>query len=147
MGSECTARRYQYGRLRPLLKEKSGLRYWLGLATAQASKHGQGGHQIRKALPLHNNVSAQPLGCKLSILGQNRLDDAGMLRERRAHPVPNAKLEAVAAVYQKAGGKAYDMSNASVKKWQAIARDTAWKDFAAKSENCARLLRLAEKTL
>lgn len=55
--------------------------------------------------------------------------------------------QAVVSVYQKAGGKAYDMSDATVKRWQAIARDTAWKDFAAKNESCARILRLAEQTL
>ena len=35
----------------------------------------------------------------------------------------------------------------AIKKWQALARDTAWKDYAAKSPNCARFLQLAEKTL
>jgi TRAP-type C4-dicarboxylate transport system substrate-binding protein len=54
---------------------------------------------------------------------------------------------AVAGVYQKAGGKAYDLSDATVKKWQAIARETAWKDFGAKNESCARMLKLAEKAL
>lgn len=55
--------------------------------------------------------------------------------------------QAVAKVYQKAGGKVYDLSAATVKKWQAIARDTAWKDFAGRSERCARLLQAAEKIL
>ncbi|WP_028311831.1 TRAP transporter substrate-binding protein DctP [Derxia gummosa] len=55
--------------------------------------------------------------------------------------------EAVAKVYEKAGGKANDMSAATVAKWQAIARDTAWKDYAAKNDNCARILKLVEKTL
>ena len=32
-----------------------------------------------------------------------------------------------------------------LKRWQDIARDTAWKDYAAKSEKCAQLLKLAEK--
>lgn len=54
---------------------------------------------------------------------------------------------AVAGVYQKAGGKTYDLSEATVRKWQAIARDTAWKDFAGKNESCARMLKLAEKAL
>jgi TRAP-type C4-dicarboxylate transport system substrate-binding protein len=54
---------------------------------------------------------------------------------------------AVAAVYQKAGAKVVDMNAAGVKKWQAIARTTAWKDYAEKNANCARLLALAEKTL
>lgn len=71
----------------------------------------------------------------------------GAEMEKFALEQAKADDQAVAVVYQKAGGKAYDMSDASVKKWQAIARDTAWKDFAAKSEGCARILRLAEKTL
>ena len=53
----------------------------------------------------------------------------------------------VAVVYQKTGAKVSDLSDATVKKWQAIARRTAWKDYAAKNENCAKLLALAEKTL
>ncbi|MES2127443.1 MAG: TRAP transporter substrate-binding protein DctP [Pseudomonadota bacterium] len=53
----------------------------------------------------------------------------------------------VAAVYQKAGARVADLSATTVKKWQAIARTTAWKDYAEKNENCAKLLKLAEKTL
>lgn len=53
----------------------------------------------------------------------------------------------VAAVYQKSGAKVVDLSDASIKKWQAIARRTAWKDYAEKSSSCAKLLGLAEKTL
>jgi len=54
---------------------------------------------------------------------------------------------AVAEVYAKSGGSAHDLGEATVKRWQAIARETAWKDFAARSPNCARLLQLVEKTL
>ena len=54
--------------------------------------------------------------------------------------------QAVAAVFEKAGAKAYDLSEATVRRWQAIARDTAWKDYAGKNERCARLIALAEKT-
>jgi TRAP-type C4-dicarboxylate transport system substrate-binding protein len=54
---------------------------------------------------------------------------------------------AVAAVYQKAGAKVADLTPATVKKWQAIARTTAWKDYGEKNANCAKLLALAEKTL
>ncbi|MEB0136792.1 TRAP transporter substrate-binding protein DctP [Actimicrobium sp. CCC2.4] len=53
----------------------------------------------------------------------------------------------VAAVYQKAGAKVVDLSDATVKKWQTIARATAWKDYAERNANCANLLKLAEKTL
>ena len=53
----------------------------------------------------------------------------------------------LASIYQKAGAKTYDMTDATVKRWQAIARDTAWKDFAAHDERSARLMKLAEQTL
>jgi TRAP-type C4-dicarboxylate transport system substrate-binding protein len=55
--------------------------------------------------------------------------------------------QAVAGVYTKAGAKVYDLDAATVKKWQEIARRTAWKDYAEKSESCAKILRAAEKLL
>jgi TRAP-type transport system periplasmic protein len=69
--------------------------------------------------------------------------------EMEAFARKSAQLDdsAVAAVYQKAGAKVVDLSPAVVKKWQAIARTTAWKDYADKNANCAKLLALAEKTL
>ena len=53
----------------------------------------------------------------------------------------------VAEIYAKAGAKVYDLDDKAIKKWQALARDTAWKDYADKSPNCARFLQLAEKTI
>jgi TRAP-type C4-dicarboxylate transport system substrate-binding protein len=53
--------------------------------------------------------------------------------------------EQVAKVFAKAGAKTVDLSEATVKKWQDIARRTAWKDFAAKNANTAKLLQLAEQ--
>ena len=53
----------------------------------------------------------------------------------------------VAAVYQKSGAKVVDLNEATVKKWQAIARTSAWKDYGERNETCAKLLKLAEKTL
>jgi hypothetical protein len=53
----------------------------------------------------------------------------------------------VAAVYQRAGARVVDLNPASLKKWQDIARNTAWKDYGARNANCAKLLALAEKTL
>jgi TRAP-type C4-dicarboxylate transport system substrate-binding protein len=51
----------------------------------------------------------------------------------------------VAKVYEKAGAKIHDLDDAVVEKWRAIARRTAWKDYAAKNENCAKLIKLAEE--
>jgi TRAP-type C4-dicarboxylate transport system substrate-binding protein len=53
----------------------------------------------------------------------------------------------VAAVYQKAGAKVVDLSPGTIKKWQDIARRTAWKDYGEKNEGCAKLLALALQTL
>ncbi len=53
----------------------------------------------------------------------------------------------VANIFKRAGSKVVDLSPHVVKKWQALARTTAWKDYAEHNENCAKLLKLAEKTL
>jgi hypothetical protein len=50
----------------------------------------------------------------------------------------------VAEVYGKKGAKVFDLDEATVDKWRAIARDTAWKDYAQKTPLAADLLKLAE---
>jgi len=52
--------------------------------------------------------------------------------------------EKVADVYAKKGAKVADLDEATVDKWRTIARDTAWKDYAAKSALSAELIKLAE---
>jgi len=52
--------------------------------------------------------------------------------------------EKVAEVYAKKGAKVFDLDEATVDKWRAIVRETAWKDYAAKSALSAELLKLAE---
>jgi len=65
--------------------------------------------------------------------------------EKFALDSARADDKAVASIYEKAGAKTLDLSEKTVRKWQDIARDTAWKDYGAKNERCARLLSLAEK--
>jgi TRAP-type transport system periplasmic protein len=55
--------------------------------------------------------------------------------------------KAAAEIYVKAGAKVYDMDEATLKRWQVIAQDTAWKDFGDKSESCNSLLKAAKKLL
>jgi TRAP-type C4-dicarboxylate transport system substrate-binding protein len=55
--------------------------------------------------------------------------------------------QAVAGVYTKAGATVSDLDEGTLKKWQTIARGNAWKDYASKSEACAKLLTAAEKLL
>ncbi|MFZ6654343.1 TRAP transporter substrate-binding protein DctP [Undibacterium sp. TJN19] len=84
---------------------------------------------------------------KLSKEHQNAIMTVGA--ELEAFAIKAAKQDdiAVATVYEKKGAKVVDLNAATVKKWQAIARTTAWKDYADKNENCAKLLKLAEKLL
>jgi TRAP-type C4-dicarboxylate transport system substrate-binding protein len=49
----------------------------------------------------------------------------------------------VAKVYEKAGAKVSKLDIATVGKWRDIARDTAWKDYSAKTATSANLLKLA----
>ena len=62
--------------------------------------------------------------------------------------VDSAKADdiAVANVYTKAGAKVYDLDDATLKQWQALARPV-WKDYADKSETSAKLLAAAQKLL
>ena len=48
-------------------------------------------------------------------------------------------------VFGKAGAKVAEFDGPALQKWQAIARATAWKDFADRNASCAALLQLAEK--
>ncbi|MEO8935958.1 MAG: TRAP transporter substrate-binding protein DctP [Burkholderiaceae bacterium] len=69
--------------------------------------------------------------------------------ELEAFATQSAKADdkLVAEVYAKAGAKIYDIDEATVKKWQAIARATAWKDYAERNENCAKLMKAAQALL
>lgn len=62
-----------------------------------------------------------------------------------ARDAARADDKIAANIYAKAGAKVYDMDEATLKQWQVIARETAWKDFAEKSESCASLLKAAQK--
>jgi TRAP-type C4-dicarboxylate transport system substrate-binding protein len=50
----------------------------------------------------------------------------------------------VAEVYSRKGARVSDLDAATVDKWRVIARETAWKDYAARTPLSAELLRLAE---
>jgi TRAP-type C4-dicarboxylate transport system substrate-binding protein len=64
-----------------------------------------------------------------------------------ARDAAKADDKAAAEIYAKAGAKVYDMDEATLKRWQGIARETAWKDFGEKSETCAALLKAAQQLL
>jgi TRAP-type C4-dicarboxylate transport system substrate-binding protein len=103
-----------------------GKTYWFMLEPLLMSR------TVFEALPKEHQQLVMSIGAEL---------------EPQALEAARADDRAVADVYVKAGGAAHDLSEATVKRWQAIARATAWKDFAARSEGCARLMQLVEKTV
>ncbi len=98
--------------------------YWFMLEPLIISK------DVFARLPKPQQDVVMAVGAELEVFGQEaaRADD-----------------KMAAEIYAKAGAKVYDMDEATLKKWQVIARETAWKDFAEKSESCAALLKAAQK--
>lgn len=73
--------------------------------------------------------------------------NVGAEMEKFALEAAKADDQAVAAVYQKAGAKMYDLSAATVKKWQDIAKETAWQDYTKKNARCAKLMELSQQVV
>lgn len=71
----------------------------------------------------------------------------GAEMEKFALEGAKADDQAVAGIYAKAGAKVVDLDDATLRKWQAIARGNAWKDFGDRNETCAKLLAAAQKLL
>jgi TRAP-type transport system periplasmic protein len=81
----------------------------------------------------------------LSKAERDAIMEVGADMEKFGTEAAKADDQRVAEVYTKAGAKVYDVNTDVLKKWQAIARDTAWKDYGARSETCAALLKAAQK--
>lgn len=75
---------------------------------------------------------------------QAAIQAAGVEAEKFGNEAAKIDDKRLVEVYSK-GGKVIPLPDAALKKWQGIARETAWKDFASKSDSCARLLALADK--
>jgi TRAP-type C4-dicarboxylate transport system substrate-binding protein len=98
--------------------------YWFMLEPLMISK------QVFDALPKSERDAIMEVGAEMEKFGTE---------------AAKADDKLVAEVYSKAGAKVYDINTDVLKQWQAIARDTAWKDYGAKSETCAALLKAAQK--
>src|SRR5882757_6700163 len=81
---------------------------------------------------------------KLSKKNQDAIVALGAELEEFGTKEAMADDQKVAEVYAKKGAKVSDLDEATVDKWRAIARETAWKDYAARSPLAAELLKLAE---
>jgi len=71
----------------------------------------------------------------------------GAEQEKFAQDAARSDDKLVAEVYAKAGAKIYDIDGPTLGKWQAIAKATAWKDYAEKNETTKALIAAAQKLL
>jgi TRAP-type C4-dicarboxylate transport system substrate-binding protein len=101
-----------------------GKSYWFMLEPLIMSK------QIFDAMPKAHQDIVVALGAELEQFGTKEA---------------MADDQKVAEVYAKKGAKVFDLDEAIVDKWRAIARETAWKDYARKTPLSADLLKLAEQ--
>jgi TRAP-type C4-dicarboxylate transport system substrate-binding protein len=104
------------------LTSGAGASYWFMLEPLMMSK------SIFDALPKNQQDIILAVGTELEAFGLKGAQDDDT---------------EVAKVYEKAGGKVSALDVATVGKWRDIARDTAWKDYAAKTANAAKFLKLA----
>jgi TRAP-type transport system periplasmic protein len=100
-----------------------GKSYWYMLEPLIMSK------QIFDALPKNQQDTIMALGLEMEAFGTK-----GAI----------ADDQNVAEVYAKKGAKVLDLDDGIVEKWRAIARNTAWKDYADKTALSAELIKLAE---
>jgi TRAP-type C4-dicarboxylate transport system substrate-binding protein len=76
---------------------------------------------------------------------QTVVTEVGTAMEAFALEQAQADDKDLAAIFGKAGVAVREFDAGALEKWQAIARETAWKDFADRNAACASLLKLAEK--
>jgi len=98
--------------------------YWFMLEPLMISK------DVFAKLPKAQQDIVMAVGAELEVFGRE---------------AAKADDKIAAEVYAKAGAKVYDLDEATLKKWQVIARETAWKDFGDRNESCAALLKAAQK--
>jgi len=101
-----------------------GKSYWFMLEPLIMSK------QVFDALTKPQQEAIMAIGVEMEAFGTKE----AMLDDQK-----------VAEVYAKKGASVHDLTEAIVDKWRAIARNTAWKDYAEKSPLAAELIGLAEK--
>jgi len=104
------------------LTSGAGASYWFMLEPLMMSK------SIFDGLPKNQQDIILAVGTELEAYGRKGAQD------------DDAE---VANVYEKAGAKVSVLDAAIVGKWRDIARDTAWRDYSAKTAAAANLLKLA----
>ncbi len=104
------------------LTSGAGASYWFMLEPLMMSK------SVFDGLPKNQQDIILAVGSELEDFGKKGAQDDD---------------SEVAKVYEKVGAKVAPLDIATVGKWRDIARDTAWKDYGAKTATAANLLKLA----
>lgn len=92
-------------------------------------------------------MMSKDIFAKLPKAHQDIIMAVGAEQEKFALDAARADDKLVAEVYAKAGAKTYDIDAPTLAKWQAIAKATAWKDYAGRNDNCKALIAAAQKLL
>jgi len=112
----------------------------------EVSKHLTSGRGRSYWFMLEPLLISKQIFDKLPKAQQDAIMAAGEDMEKFALENAKADDNAVAGVYQKAGAKVYDLDDATLKRWQALAAPV-WKDYADKNEASAKILAAAQKLL
>ena len=113
----------------------------------EIAKHLTSGRERTYWFMLEPLMISKDVFAKLPKAQQDVVMAVGAELEAFGRDAAKADDKAAADIYAKAGAKVHDMDAATLGKWQAIARDTAWKDFGEKNESCAAILKAAQKLL
>jgi len=113
----------------------------------EIAKHLTSGRQRTYWFMLEPLMISKEVFNKLPKAQQDVVMAVGAELETFARDAAKADDKAAADIYAKAGAQVHDLDDPTLKKWQAIARDTAWKDFAGRSESCNALIKAAQKLL
>ena len=74
---------------------------------------------------------------------QDAIMAAGAEMETFGYAAAAADDRIVADVYKAKGSQVHPLDDATLAQWKALARDSAWKDYAEKSESAAKFMKLA----
>jgi TRAP-type C4-dicarboxylate transport system substrate-binding protein len=78
---------------------------------------------------------------------QKAVCDVGQELEAFSFAAARIDDEEITKIYARSGAKIHDLKLKHIDKWREVAHESAWKDFASKSGNCAELLKLAEQVM
>ena len=101
----------------------------------EIAKHLTSGRNKAYWFMLEPLMMSKEIFAKLPKNQQDVIMAVGAEMEKFSEAAAKQDDQLVTQVYSKAGAKVYDLDEPTVKKWQDIARRTAWKDYADKSEN------------